>query len=122
MNKYVNKETIKVVGDASYRIGKDIVREGTKAVLGKAAGAVVAVTLKEGFGEIKNMELDTILGDITRKQKKLDKRKKRMEKKELRKQEKINRKEKEFNESVRHGLVKEADEIIKDLGEESEEK
>lgn len=118
MNKYVNKETIKVVGDASYRIGKDIVREGTKAVLGKAAGAVVAVTLKEGFGEIKNMELDTILGDITRKQKKLDKRKKRMEKK----QKKEERKEKELNESFRHGLVKEADEIIKDLGEESEEK
>lgn len=118
MSKYINKENLKVVGDAGYRIGKDIVREGTKAVIGKAAGAVIAVTLKEGFGEIKNMELDTVLGDLTRKQKKLDKRKKKME----RKQEKAQRKEKELNESFRHGLVKEADEIIKDLGEESEEK
>lgn len=118
LKKYVNVENLKVVGDAGYRIGKDIVREGTKAVIGKAAGAVIGVTLKDGFDGIKNMKLDTVLGDITR----MEKKKAKKLKKELRKQEKLNRKEKELNESVRHGLVKEADEIIKDLGKESEEK
>lgn len=89
LKKYVNVENLKVVGDAGYRIGKDIVREGTKAVIGKAAGAVIGVTLKDGFDGIKNMKLDTVLGDITR----MEKKKAKKLKKELRKQERISAKD-----------------------------
>lgn len=77
----MTKENLEVVGKAGYRIGKDIVREGTKAVAGKAVGAALAVAMKEGFSEIKNMDLNSVLGDITR----IEKKKARKLKKEMKK-------------------------------------
>lgn len=88
-SKYVNKKNLEMVGKAGYRIGKDIVREGTKAVAGKAIGTAVAVTLKEGFGSIKKIGLDDVLGDLTRIEKKKAKKIKRMEKKQAKAKSKV---------------------------------
>lgn len=118
IKKLASVDNLKMVGNAGLRIGKDVVREGTKVVIGKTAGAVIGATLTGGVKKIKTINLDDVLGDITR----MEKKKEKKLKKELRKQEKLSRKEKEFNESVRQGLVKEADELIKELGKESEEK
>lgn len=103
----VNKDSLKVVGEVGYRIGKDIVREGTKAVIGKAAGAAIAVTLKEGFGGIKNMELNTVLGDITRMEKKQAKKLKRAEKKMQKKEELLKKASTEdVQEAINDALIK----------------
>ena len=71
MNRIFNKETAKIVGNVSLRVGKDIVREGVKAVIFKS---VVATSAHFAYGKtdaVKKMTLDDILGDITRKEKKM---------------------------------------------------
>lgn len=81
IKKYVSVETAKMVGDAGLRIGKDIVREGTKVVVTKSIATAVGAALAEGVDGIKKIKLDDILGDETRKARKLEKRKKKIERK-----------------------------------------
>lgn len=81
--KYVNKENMKVVGDISLRIGKDILREGTMAVGRKFIFTGIGATLGAGgtrkaFNEIT---LNDVLGDIDRLEKKEERIKKKLEKK-----------------------------------------
>lgn len=112
MIKHVTKENLKMVGNAGYRIGKDIVREGTKAVVIKAAGNVVGTMIADGFDGVKKMDLDSFIGDISRMEKKAKKRAKRAEKREARrarKAEKLDKLKKR---------TKDVGEIIDDVKEE----
>lgn len=82
MKKIFTKETAKVVGKVGLRIGKDIIREGTKQVIVKT---VVATGVTFHFGKtegVKNMTLDDVLGDITRKEKRVARKMARIAKKE----------------------------------------
>lgn len=58
----VNKEQMAVVGKAGLKIGKAIIIEGTKAVVGKGVMNVAIVGLEKGKGGIKNMSLDDVIG------------------------------------------------------------
>ena len=111
----MTKENLEVVGKAGYRIGKDIVREGTKAVAGKAVGAALAVAMKEGFSEIKNMDLNSVLGDITR----IEKKKARKLKKEMKK---LGKDEKDEIVEKAEKIKEEAIEKIERIKEEKEGK
>lgn len=59
----VSKEQMKEIGKAGLKIGKAIVIEGTKAVAVKGATAAIMAGFDNGTEGIKNLELDTVLGN-----------------------------------------------------------
>lgn len=57
----ITQEGLKTVGEAGLKIGKQIVIEGTKAVIMKGAFATVETGLEKGLSGIKGMTLDKFL-------------------------------------------------------------
>lgn len=90
IKKYINVANGKVVGNAGLRIGKDIIREGTKAVLFKTVSGVAVGLVSGGLKGVKTLDLDDVLGDLTRKENKVQRKIERMRKRE----EKLERKNK----------------------------
>lgn len=88
MNKYINKANAKVIGNAGLRVGKDIIREGTKAVAFKTVSGVVVGLATEGVKGVKDITLDDILGDLSRQELKVEKNQEKMIKKEIKLQRK----------------------------------
>jgi hypothetical protein len=61
MKLSINQEMLKGLGKAGLKIGKNIVMDGTKALLLKSATAAITTSFEEGFGGIKTLTLDDIL-------------------------------------------------------------
>lgn len=62
MNFKLDKEQIKGLGKTGLKLGKSIIVEGTKAVAIKAAAKVITTGFEDGFGAIKDIKLDDVIG------------------------------------------------------------
>lgn len=82
--KVINVQNAKKVGDFGLRVGKDIVYEGTKMVLWKTVRGVGANAIEaKGFKNMKNLTLDDVLQDNTRREEKRVKKIEKMKKREI---------------------------------------
>lgn len=61
MKVELSKETMKNIGEAGLKLGKNIVIEGTKAVALKAAAKAINVGFEQGIDGVKNIKLDDVL-------------------------------------------------------------
>ena len=111
MKKIFTKDVAKTVGNASLRIGKDIVREGVKAVIMKSAVTVGTTIVFDKPKNVKNITLDDILGDISRKEKKVARKLARQAKREAKLNTDIEDLEKE--KKIFNDLQKELEEAMK---------
>lgn len=57
----LTKESVKTLGNASLKVGKHILIEGTKAVAIKAAAKAINVGIDEGMDGVKGLSLDDYL-------------------------------------------------------------
>jgi hypothetical protein len=71
----VNQEMLKGIGNMGLRIGKQIVIEGTKAVILNAAATTIKTSFDEGLDGVKNLNFDDLLEGKDRKKKLKNKRK-----------------------------------------------
>ena len=71
----VNKDQLKAIGNGAGKIGKSIIVEGSKAVALKGASAVISQGFDEGFGKVKELELDDMLAGGKKKRIKLEEKK-----------------------------------------------
>lgn len=65
----VNQEMLKGIGNMGLRIGKQIVIEGTKAVILNAAATTIKTSFDEGLDGVKNLNFDDLLEGKDRKKK-----------------------------------------------------
>ena len=65
----MDKEQLKVIGNAGLRIGKAIVVEGTKALVVKTAVKAINTGFEGGSNGIKKLTLDDVLGKDEKKSK-----------------------------------------------------
>ena len=80
MKVNISKETLKTVGDASLRIGKRVLIEGSKAVILKGAVTTLEASFDKGVDGVKGLTLGKLLGeDKAAKKKGLFKRKEKVE-------------------------------------------
>ena len=84
MKIQINKENLKLIGDAGLLIGKRVLIEGTKAVIIKSVVATVEASFEDGLDGIKAMSFEDALkghGTEEKREKAKNKKKKTLFKK-----------------------------------------
>lgn len=61
INIKVNKDQMVALGNGAKKVGKEIVFEGTKAVVLKGVMAVVTQSFDGGLGSVKELSMDDVL-------------------------------------------------------------
>lgn len=99
-NINIDKDNMKVYGKTAGRIGKAIFIEGTKALVLKTAAAAITTSFEDGFGSVKKLKLDDVIGE--------EKSKTKTPKKKW-----FNKKEKEVVEEILEGVESVEDKLEK---------